>query len=340
MTLLQSVNRVLLDLREDSVDALTSEDQVQSIVDALNLAAAYVLRSHEWSFLVRTDGLIFLPGRFTATTGGVVTNGTTAIQINNGSGNSWSSSTAAPFTGSVRARIRFTDDAAVGNTSSRIDTINITANYPATLENVFRGTTVSDGSAPLEVYAHEYVLPSTVRSVLSMRVEERPIQLNAPGDRFADFDRAIPRHTVSFTNHPHVAYVGGYLQGTQLASTSPQSGMGAFFWPIPDDDVQVHYSYVYQHAELSDDSDEWTGVEYEVVRLIERMAFASELIDNRQADTARGVALKRENEDVMKRLQDADLDRQGRDRKVMMPFDRVGFTGDPWSRWTDRTPSV
>ena len=75
---------------------------------------------------------------------------------------------------------------------------------------------------------------------------------------------------------------------------------------MPDSEVVLHYSYVYRFAALEDDTDDWTGVPQEHVRLIEQMAFEKALTSNIEDDPKRAALVRQENEIALSRLVAAD----------------------------------
>ena len=330
MTLLTSTNKVLLKLREGEVTAIDGTEQVQGIVDGLNDAAHRVLKTREWEFLKRYDGFSFFPATFIATTGGGFTFNAVPAAINLLGVNSWTFLDATRFTISLRSKVRVTNDSGgFANTSFIVANFETTANFPATLSSPYRGATTGTGA--FEIYAHEFVLPTTVRKVLSVSDQEGDIDLKFV-DRDTDFDKIMIRPSERKEHRPLVAYVGGIYTTTTLDGGAATTGTGMMIWPPPNRDVLCQYTYIHDHPALVASSDTWENVPDEVVSLIESEAFEAALIENRQADPQRAVRLERSNARRMAALEAAD-DKQPRRRMAMQPVDRLNHSGGYWTRW-------
>lgn len=347
MTLLASVNRLRRMLREDTVTATSSSDLLdQTIIDALNTAADEHLNTFEWSFLLRHDAQVWFPGLREESTGCSPTFNSTTLPLNDGS-NSWDAADVQNFTfkatqeGRLLARVRVTGGAGSGtyddtpDSAYPVDELYGTGAFNATLRNPFRGDTASSAAAGFQIFTHEYALPDTVRTVVSVRHQETPIRLEFM-DKGESFDRVVPRVTDRTAAQPEVAYVGGLITGTAIGTADNGTGMGLMIWPVPSSDVLIDYSYVYRFAELSTDAATWTGVPLEHTRLIESMAFEKLLDSNVEDDPGRASRIRTRNEMVRRRLLDAD---------VRSPVRRVTpelgsgtrTTANPRRRWSAQT---
>lgn len=309
MALLDSVNRVRRLLRDDVYSTLSSNDlDAMTLVDFLNDAADELFAHRVWSFLKRYDGQVWLPGAFTVTAGGVMNANATSGSLNFAGANAWATANVVDFTargqdGRLRPRIVWNDDTEHPSTSYSLSQLSVLPNFPFVQTSAFRGVQQNNGGWTL--YANEYVLPSTVRQVLSVVHEERPLNLEFV-DRDFDFVSDWPR-SAQWLGEPEMASVGGTLTGCGTdAGITARTGLGLTVWPAPQSEVLLKYSYVYRYARLSADADDWTGVPAEHVRLIESMAFERSLWSNVEDDPRRATVLHAHNEKFLARLTLAD----------------------------------
>jgi hypothetical protein len=337
MALLQSLNAVLRDLREAEASSISATGLLhQTIVGALNQAAAEILNTHSWTFLTRNDGVVWFPGRFSATEDmSIAANGSTG-SLNSAGLNAWANANVSDFTqrgqnGRVAARWRTAGDATFGQTSIAVTDLSVLPAFPFTLRNPWRGATIVSGG--FEMYAHEYALPDTVRVVTSTRSQEGDLQLSFI-DRDFTMDAISPRRTESFAEYPTHVFVGGLVTGTSqdTSTVTAQSGLGFTIWPPCENEVAINYSYVYRFADLSSDTDTWTGVPSEVVKVIEKQAFALCLMNNVEDDPKKAQAQMVQNEFALSRLKAADgrmLHKRYVPREIGIP----SRLRNPRSRW-------
>ena len=339
MSLLQSVNRMKLMLREDQIAAISAELQTQTLVDLLNMAADEHLNSHEWSFLVRHDAQAWFPALRTETTGALPVNNSTTLLLNQSAANSWDATDVSKFTaysqtGRLLVRVKVTGGSTTPETSYPVDTLAATTGFPAVLRSEFRGDSTATATAGFELYSNEFALPTSVRRVLSVRHQETPIRLEFV-DKGEGLDRHVPRVTDHSSSQAEVAYVGGLVTGTGATTADQATGLGLMIWPLPSADMLVDYSYVYRFAELSADADEWTGVPLEHVRLIESMAFEKALDSNIEDDPSRASRLRGKNEQTRTRLVNAD--HKAPVRRVPDELGLPRNLANPRRRWSSQT---
>lgn len=308
MTLLQSVTSVYQKLRDQGPTTLSTGLSDQTIVGFLNEAAAEVLNTHAWTFLQRTDGVVFFPSRFTATAGMSIAANASVGSLNSG-GNAWANGDVSDFTargqnGRLGVRFRPSGATRFGQTSLKVSDLSVLPNFPFTLREPYRGDTITGGA--FELYAHEIALPDTVRQVLSVQHQETPLQLHFV-DRSYTLNAVSPRMTDVFVDQPTDVYVGGLVLGvSQDATVTATAGLGLMIWPPPISELTIHYDYIYRFADLANDADTWTGVPSEVVKQIEWVAFEKALDSNVEDDPVRGARIRVKLEASLQRLKDVD----------------------------------
>lgn len=343
MTLLASLNALRRYLREEEVSAVPSDLGGQTQIGFLNEAADEVLNSNSWSFLKRYDGYAFYPARFQGSGGGLdIASGSTSVLLNFTGPNSWASSDVTRFTTGVRAYLRVTGDGVLGNgnfsrTPFLISDLSTDTNFPATLSTGWPGQNISalDTTTTFEVFAFEYILPTTVRQVLAVWSAEEDLT-PCFVDRDGEFDASWSRLGFDyFSNRPELVMVGGTYSTTTIDSGTATTGRGLAVWPPTDQDLIVQYSYVYQYPALVLATDEWLGVPTEVVHLIERVAFERALDSNVEDDPQKARLWHAKNQ---RRLQDLlSVDARDPNRRKVPP--EIGGSPrfrSPWSRWATR----
>ncbi len=309
MSLLESVNRVRRLQRADVYTTLAGADlDAMTLVDYLNDAADELFNHRAWNFLKRYDGQIWLPGAVTVTSGGLVNANASSGSLNFGGVNSWATTNVQDFTqrgqdGRLRPRIVWNDDTQHAGTSYGLSQLSVLPNFPFAQTNPYRGAAQTNGG--WTIYANEIVLPNTVRQVLSVVHESRPLDL-----QFVDRDFDVHPHWprgAQWLGEPDVASVGGTLTGCGTdAGVTAQIGLGLAVWPPPASEVLLHYSYIYRFARLSADAEEWSGVPPEAIRLVESMAFERTLWSNVEDDPQRAQVIHGHNEVHLARLVASD----------------------------------
>lgn len=259
ITLLEMVNRVRLYRRQPTTTVIaTSEDSVT--VNAINTAIDNALSTQKWPFDLRKDGQLALRARldgllFTTTAGS-------------------SSAGIARLLGLVDADV-FGDYAVrvlpdgideYANTALRIEKASAVSivSTTAVLEVTMPDTEVA---VACELHYAEYMLPATVREVVRVTYQERPLELDQvdPTVRYAELFPA-PHARLG---PPEKVSIGGFDTPTyDSGSAAPDPKLRMAIWPVPDDEYIINYSYYYKHPELSDATDTLVGVETGVVNNI------------------------------------------------------------------------
>jgi hypothetical protein len=324
------VNNLFLNLRDDQVTSFGDTDRVLAAKKLINEATREVVDGHRWSFTVRDDALLYFPPTLTDTDAVVFNDSTTGLLA------IVPPPSMSPYTGSYRSKLMVTSDSSVGNTSYPISDIETAAYLPFTLKDKYQGAL--DAAADFTLYAHEMVLPTSVKQVLSVRNEEEPVRIE-PVEKHIEFDTLVPRVTDTFHDRPYVVYVGGTLETTSLNSVGKVYQMGVMVWPPPDSGLTLKYSYVRRADTLSDETDVLQGVPDDIVDIIEWVAFQKALMGNMEDDPKRGTTLLTQNEYRIKQAQARDRPAVLR-RRYMLPFGSGRSVGHPNARWETREISA
>ena len=328
--------------REEEVSAISSSLDVQTQVGLLNEAADEVLNAHRWTFLRRYDGFAFFPGRFDGTIGGgVFPAGSTSVFLNFGGGNLWATSNVNAFSTNVRMKLRVTNDTNLSNTSIPITELVADISYPAVLGTDWHGDALVAGAGQWEGFAHEFVLPDTVRQVTYVSDHEGNFPISFV-DRDTELEPITSRLTDTFAERPELVTVGGIVTTTEknngagTVQTAARAGTALTVYPAPSSDLLLQYGYLNKFAELAADTDTWTGVPREVQRLIERVAFEHSLDTNVEDDERRARLMHGKNQRMLEKLLAADA-RDPNRRNVPHEIGARRLGHNPRSRWASDT---
>ena len=302
LTLLNGVNGLLDLLRQDRVVSLSpSTELTDPIVGLFNEAKDDVLGREDWDFLQRHEGSAFFPAPIEYTT-----DNTAGVSVAERSvagvitGSQFTASNESDFcSNSLVVRILIPGDTTFPDTSHRLfylDAVGATASFG--FENTYRGSAVSLGS--FTIWSNEHILPATVRRVLSVRDEEGEFQLHFE-DRTIELEKALPRPTQRFEDDPPIANVGGVGYETHNNSTTEfnqtrNTGTVLSIWDPPNVAKDLKYSYIYNHADLSAETDTLEGVPDDIFRIIVRVAYQKALSSNIEADPNMARQVLGENE--------------------------------------------
>lgn len=327
-------NRVLHTLRDQTVTTIASTDgRAQAIVAMLNQAKDDILDGYPWPFNVRHDGLVELPAKLSGTTG-TVTNGSATVSL---------PLTLAQLTdmlGGKQIRVAITDDSVFPNTAFRAESIEWSGSaWTVTLQTAWEGDTDS-GSAAFDVFSHELLLPDTVKRVLSVTHQEQNVPLRWV-DRALSYEASVPRPQDIFSDNPDVVSVGGHIANTTSSHSSVTDGsaatrLGMMVSPPPDTKLFLNYSYVVRYADLSSNSDTFTGVPASVTSIIERQAYLLALRSNIQSNPTMAAEVEGEIARRIRRVLDS-MKRDPNRRDVGRPFDPLRAPRPYRSRWSSQT---
>ncbi len=367
MALLQMINSVRGKIREERIGLISVNDLLTTeIIDLLNDAASEILESHDWSFDTRFDGILFYPGINSVVQSindGLAdsialmydaTSDPTAFNISDtGDGQMFEDMDEFGFRYSGDRRSWIVPNGTAGTNLDTNDAYAVT-----NIDKIGNGIQFSLGN-PLfsegsfislftdwSIFANEHVLPATVRQVLSAHSDEHDLSLEFV-DRAGDFNQRVPRKQLYTSDITEVMIVGGSLVTTSrtestgtwatgLGAVAATTGIGAMIWPIPENDLRIHYSYRYQHPDMATETDSLAGVPKNVVHLIEwravQMAFESGI----KNDVLRARHAERQVEKRLIRALEAD-DPQPNRRRVPIDFRASGRYINPRRRWASQT---
>lgn len=308
-TLLQLVNRLRRKLRAGDTNQAQFEaatDPLDAVsVDLLNDAGDYVLGQFEWSFEVRHDG------HFRAMPATTIASGLTIYSDAGGDyvatatqdlyealtneGRSQACVLRAVFDGLTNeADTAFT----ITNFGQYTPILNLT-DYAILAENT---EAVALGvSTGITVCANEYVLPSTVKRVVSVKHQERDVRLEETNGSQI-FDRFVRRPHDLIADDPSLVIVGGQRSasedvgdtGAELDQTYAPStrGTSLLVYPTPESALVFHYSYVYAYPRLVAASDTWDGIDQMVETAVVELAYAKAMSTDVGKDPEAGIVLE------------------------------------------------
>lgn len=294
-TALELVNRVRRQLRWPDTASFTSEED-RAVLDQVNAAVATIFEGWDWECDIRHDGVLrTMPSR-TETALSFTTASTTVDWPNTDSGLAYTETMGALATNPI-IQIVATDDTGFGDTSFRVtDVATALSGFftitRATLAEAFPGTT--DTSASATICANSYVLPSTVRKLLSVRSQEQSIRLEE-AERFQFFDRYIqkPHETISDETELVIfGSIGTSTTGTALLADpiAAVTGPFALLYPTPDTTQVYHYSYLLRRAEFTATTDALSNVDRSLEDLVVRLAYAR-CVQNYVGDADAGTGI-------------------------------------------------
>lgn len=279
------VNRVR---RRSQLPTVSAFDAHRSdlVLDLVNESKNAVLEERVWPFDLRHDGVLVTSPAQSEDTNAWVPNGSTSGSIAGGS------SLLSDVTGDLVTRIAITDSSDYGSTAFRLvsaETSGSDLNF--ILETPWPGTTGTVGTRAYQTFSAEYLLPETVRSVLSVRSQEEEIRL-AWIDPSLDFPQVIPRPLDEISDDLRWVGVGGFAEGTFDASSQSSADerkMRMIVYPVPDSALVLHYSYVHRHPDLTSASDTLDDVPSGIVDEIVHDAYARLQMSDAGNDTEAGL---------------------------------------------------
>lgn len=309
-TALALVNRMRAKRRDASSNLITDRQGV-AYLDILNAAVTTVLEQRTWDFQKRSDGQIITVPSFSGTSG-LVTQGAVAFFLSVYSGS------ISQLVGSLVTRVIFNDDTAYGHTAMRVDNADLSGGaVTGSLEEAWPGTVPS---STWTTYTYEYILPSTVREVLSIKTMENDEPLafsNSP----EEFDEAFPRPWDDLSSWPSIAVVGGEVKNTVLSGAQGQDfGLALRVWPVPDAAYQLDYTYVYRQPRLVSDTDTLSRIPPAVEDLIVDLAVAR-VVSEIEKDLQTGIPLEAKIMQQMEKLHRNHVPAAGK-RPEMLSHDK------------------
>ena len=235
-------------------DAGDVSDRVSVIItDHIASAQREALETAEWDFDIRNNGILTTipPYEYPTTTGQLnVSQGAATLTV-------LSTSDYGVFTvGESRSRINVPTDANFGDSYFiLLDGRHPTVHDVYTLETEWPGTTLGFADdAGARIVTSEYVLPTTVRDVLSVTVEEKQVAVQFI-EKDAEFDAIVPNAFQEESDSPQVCFVGGNTIPTVVNGTTATPGLGLWLYPVPSEAYVVRYTYRYRHPALTASTD-------------------------------------------------------------------------------------
>lgn len=272
ITALELVNRVLRRMRDETVGNF-ADDKSQVILDLVNAAKDDVLTSRDWDFDLRHDGVIVTRKTISTESGVLAQHNTTFFDSALNDHVFDPPVTPPSLFGDVITRFEYQGDATSSNEESgQVGTIwrmvDFTTLSIATgaLDAEWPGASTS--TAKLKFFMAEYLLPDTVRDVVSMTNQNGvPLDLDHV-DPGASFDQLIPDLAERFAA-PEMVAVGGFDKPTIERSVGDDTPkLRVVFFPVPDDEYRINYSYYYNHPDLVETTDTLKGVRPNVIASI------------------------------------------------------------------------
>jgi len=331
-TLLTMVNDLRVLLREEQISAISATDQLtQALIRLINKSTKEVLGYKTWSFDKRTDGSATFLGPVEGTELTTHAAGSDNVVIDAAAGAN------AILTGRI-TRFRVSNDTLHPDLTYRViyvDPLKYVGRLTLYTDPYWIGeTSIAVTDATWQLFCVDYVLPSTVKKVLSVRDEEQPIQVEF-SEKEIFWDRIEPRVTDS-TGQPYTVIIGGTGTNTynNLLETGGDSGMVMSIRPAPDTDYILYYDYVYAHPDMSAATDTLLGVPERIIQLIVDRSFYHCLNSDIEADPVRAAASAKQYRIDLELASREDRVSPNR-RRVMRP---VGAHVDrhPNYRWQTR----
>jgi hypothetical protein len=328
-TALQIVNRVLRKISKTTIGTSFSDTNLgNQALDAVNEAVRAIIDTHTWDSLKKRDGMLITKAELTATDTAAVVSGSASVTV---TGTTMYTALSARQDAVVYLTV--TSDGNYANTAFRvIDITRSSGNSVFTLADtpgseIFPGTT--DAAASVRVNVPEYVLPSFVKMVHSVRYEEEDIEL-----RFVDETTRLDEVEPSLnedTGSPEVIAVGGTSTGTGETSTTKgftettdgNDGTRLIVRPTPDEDYVLHYSYSFKPTNLVEVSDTLDGLTESMVDDVVLRATALMQLTTGESDVDLAQMNMQLSRDAVEKKRSASRSDAGR-KRVIRSLDSKG----------------
>jgi len=291
VTALQLVNRVRRMHRFPDTAALT-DGLSKAILDQVNSAMQTVLEERTWNWQTRTDGYIRTNQTYSGSDLIMAAAGTTAVIT----ANPWTSPEQSPFNDDRIAELVVTDDDDYSSTSFTCDSGDVSDSFAQVWpDQAWPGATNTAGD--YLIFSHKFILPSTVRAVLSVKHQETPVRVFF-AEEFLDYDKVFPRPWDYRDDSPDFVVVGGFAKSSRdrdgdLSAGENVEGMKMLVHPVPSEEYVLNYSYIYRVAELSATTDDLGIVPESIANIIGDLAYARSLQVGIGNDPTTGFAMER-----------------------------------------------
>lgn len=278
-TALSMMNRLRRLHRFEDVTAF-GDELSKVLLDLLNEAKRDVLDGYRHSFDERSD-LTFKTFPSVSGTTAAMTANTTNVFLFSYTGEWIGKASPSPerfYDATVYLNIP--SDASYGNTAFRV-TDGWMASATDLRINLERPWTGANGSnLGYRLFAFEYALPDTVRSVVSVRDQDGDLRLHHAMSVW-QMEGLVPNLLAGIGSAPSCAIVTGYRAPTSLTTDASNTGVSSSnadyslaLYPIPDDGRAINVTYMYRHPELVDESSVLEGVPLHMVDTIVMVAHA------------------------------------------------------------------
>lgn len=266
VTALEFVNRIRRRMRAGSDVSNVTDEENAVLLDIVNAAIADVLAGKNWEFDLRHDGIL--------NTLATQTLGSVSVTASTFTTDTSDQFDFATFTAADQHVVRgiIETDGRYSNTAFRITSIEDSGSVQTfRVDGTFPGTVGGGAVSTMKTVAHEFILPASVRAVVSVTHEERPLTLDQV-DPTATFDQLVPRPHGT-TAHPEWVGVGGFDVPTRdYTASASDPALRMIVWPLPDAAISLRYSYYVDHARLATATDALIGVPDRVIEDIVRIA--------------------------------------------------------------------
>jgi len=295
-TALQLVNRVRRLHRFGDASDL-SDNLSAGLLDRVNNALETVFEERTWQFQIHNDGYINTTPFIESTTGEFVsvTSGSANFAMS-GSPLNFIDTDPSPF-GDDRlmelvllANFTTGDEFSFSGTSFLVDNGNLDSAADSMNGVFFEPWPGQTGVATYQFFVRQYILPPTVRSVLSVRHQEQPVQLFF-SEEFLDYDRTFPRPWDD-TGDPDFVIVGGWSKTSRdtaftggAGGALPQvEGVKMIVHPTPPAPPAgaaggqvINYSYVFREPTMTSAGDATSVIPESVLGAVVDLAYARSL---------------------------------------------------------------
>lgn len=286
-TALQLINRVRRLHRFGDASDLSDNLSV-GLLDRVNNALETVFEERTWQFQIRTDGYIRTNQTYTGTAGLAVTHNSAGFTI---APNPVDSADQNPFADDRVMEIVADSDTNFGGTAFTVDRGLSNAGFTGFFDENFPGTS---GAPSFIVFVHKFLLPTTVRSVLSVKHQEQPVKLFF-AEEFLDYDRVFPRPW-DFRDDPHFVIVGGWAKSSRDTPTNSGAnveGVKMIVHPVPDTEKVINYSYIFREPTLVSATDSTSIIPESILSIVVDLAYARSLQGGIGNDPTTGFAMER-----------------------------------------------
>lgn len=262
-------------------DVTTFADELSKVLlDLLNEAMRDVLEGYRHTFDERSDLTFKTFPAVSGSTAAMVAN-TTQAAIFSYTGEWIGKGAPSPerfYDATMYMAV--TGDATYGNTAFRVTDGWLATATDLRLNLEMPWTGANGSNLAYRLFAFEYALPATVRSVVSVRDQNGDIRLHQAMSVW-QMEGIVPNLLDGIGGEPSCAIVTGYRTPTALTTDASNTGASSSnadyslaLYPVPADGRAINVTYLYRHPELTDESSVLDGVPLHMVDTIVMVAHA------------------------------------------------------------------